>query len=428
MEPKKKLSWILAAGHVVECFDNMLYGFFAVALAPIFFPVSTLGVELLASYGTFAAGFLARPLGAILFGYIGDRMGRRQPLVWSMMLLGLPTLGIGLIPSYESLGVAAPILLVLCRLAQGVFYGGEFTGINLYISENFAKETLGRKTGILISSGVFGAVLASAMGAFVSMRSMPLWAWRLPFLLGGVAVFCVYLFRRQLPETKDFTHAKLANDLVISPWKEVMQRHKAALLIACLVAGLQTMPLYYGTIFGNRLFKEVGFTASESMLLNMAALAWSGMIIPFYGRLADRIGFYRHMLLGTLATAAFTFPAFYMITGPEVSTFHIYVFIALLITPGCIIVGCLMPYIASFFPTHCRYSGVALGNTVGAAILSGTAPLIASFLTDFTGTKIAPAFWLVFVSLIAALLIFLIEKGKLRVWTPQKGTRYEMAA
>lgn len=428
MEPSKKFSWILAAGHIVECFDNLLYGFFAVALAPVFFPVTTPGVELLASYGAFAAGYLARPVGAILFGNIGDRKGRRQPLLLSMMLVGLPTIGIGLTPSYESLGIAAPVLLILCRLAQGIFYGGEFTGINLCISENFTKEVLGRKTGMLISSGVLGAVLAAAMGAFVSMESMPAWAWRFPFLFGGVAAFCVYLFRRQLPETKDFTHAKLANDLVTFPWKEVLEHHKVALLIACLVSGLQTIPLYYGTIFGNRLFKELGFTASESMLLNMAALAWNGVIIPFYGRLADRIGFYRHMLLGTLSTAVLTFPAFYMITFPEVTPLHIYVFIALLVTPGCIIVGCLMPYIAGFFPTYCRYSGVALGATVGSAVLGGTAPLVASFLTDFTGTKMAPAFWLVFISLTVALLVFLIEKGKLKVWTPKKGATYGMAA
>jgi MHS family proline/betaine transporter-like MFS transporter len=313
MEKNKSLSWFITAGHVVECFDNTLYGFFAVVLAPIFFPSSTPGVALLASYGAFAAGFLARPLGAVLFGHIGDKKGRKQPLLLSMMLVGIPTIGIGITPSYESLGIAAPIFLVLCRLAQGVFYGSEFTGVNLYISENFSKGTVGRRTGLLISSGVWGAVLATALGALVSMKSMPSWGWRLPFLFGGASAFCVYLFRKNLLETADFTKAKLSNTLLTFPWKELFHNHKMALVAACLISGLQVIPLYFATIFGNSLFKELGFSTSESMLLNMVAMGWDGFIIIFYGRLADRIGFHRQMLLGTLATAALAFPAFYMI-------------------------------------------------------------------------------------------------------------------
>src|SRR5271168_643694 len=143
MKNNKKFSWVLTAGHVVECFDNTLYGFFAVVLAPIFFPSSTPGVALLASYGAFAAGFLARPIGAVLFGHIGDKKGRRQPLLWSMAFIGLPTLCMGIIPSYESLGILAPVLLICCRLMQGLCFGGEYTGLGLYIAESFPEGTLG---------------------------------------------------------------------------------------------------------------------------------------------------------------------------------------------------------------------------------------------------------------------------------------------
>ena len=189
MSQTKTLNWAVTAGHIVECFDTTLYGFFAVMLAPIFFPSSSHSVELLVSFGAFAAGFLARPIGAIIFGFIGDKCGRKKPLLWSIMLVGIPTIGIGLTPTYQTLGIMAPILLIVFRLLQGLLWGGEFTGVNLYNAETSIKAKLGTRSGILISAGVFGAVLATAVGAFVSMKTMPTWAWRIPFLIGGVFAF-----------------------------------------------------------------------------------------------------------------------------------------------------------------------------------------------------------------------------------------------
>ena len=165
---KRNLGWSLIGGHVLECFDNTLYGFFAVMLAPIFFPSESKSAALLASYGAFAAGFLARPLGAMVFGIIGDKFGRRTPLLWTMVFVGIPTAIIGFIPSYNTVGLLAPILLLSCRLFQGFFMGGEFAGVNLYISENFSKKVVGHQTGFLISSGVYGAALATVLGAIVT--------------------------------------------------------------------------------------------------------------------------------------------------------------------------------------------------------------------------------------------------------------------
>ena len=187
----------MVGGHIVECFDVTLYGFLAVQLAPLFFPSTEQHLQTMAAFGAFSAGFLARPLGALFFGYVGDKVGRKKPLLLSMVLVAIPTLIIGLLPAYDSIGIFAPIMLVLCRLAQGFFYGGELTGASLYVIENLDKETIGRYTGRIVSWGVMGAVIASGLAAIVNLEGMPTWGWRLLFLIGGVSAVVIFFVRRQ---------------------------------------------------------------------------------------------------------------------------------------------------------------------------------------------------------------------------------------
>jgi MHS family proline/betaine transporter-like MFS transporter len=360
----------------------------------------------MASYGAFTAGFLARPIGAILFGLYGDRVGRRKPLLYSMILVGIPTFIIGVIPTYESIGIMAPLVLIVCRLSQGLFIGGEYTGVNLQLSENNFHKNLGAQTGILISSGVFGAVFATMFGALVSIESMPSWAWRVPFLFGGISAICIFFYRLNLNETVAFLQEEQEHNLLKFPLAYLFKEHKIDLFIACIISGLTIIPLYYSTIFGNRLFQELGYTHAESMLLNMVAMISDAIIIIYYGKLADKIGFSRQMFMGSLLIAIFTFPAFYLILNPSISTFHIYAFIGVLVGVGAIINGCTMPYLASFFPTKCRYSGVALSFTTGQALLGSTSPLMASLLTDIFQSRLAPAFWLTFIALLAVAGIY----------------------
>ncbi len=283
-------------GHIVECFDNTLYGFFAVMLAPIYFPTGSEQVNLLSSYGAFAAGFLARPLGAIFFGLLGDKQGRRKPLLWSMAWVGFPTMAIGLLPGYDLIGISATVLLVICRLLQGFFMGGEFTGVNLFISENDAPKTLGRQTGVLIATGVIGAVLATTMGACFSMKVMPTWAWRVPIVIGGLSALGIYFLRKNLEETRAFKDIQHQNALVAQPWKILFAHYKRDLLLSILIAGLTIMPLYCATIFGNQIFKEIGFTTSQSLLLNTISLVIDAIAIVYFGRLSDKLGFQNHVI------------------------------------------------------------------------------------------------------------------------------------
>ena len=397
-------------GHIVECFDNTLYGFFAVMLAPIYFPTGSEQVNLLASYGAFAAGFLARPLGAIFFGLFGDKQGRRKPLIWSMACVGFPTMAIGLLPGYDLIGISATVSLVACRLLQGFFMGGEFTGVNLCISENDDSKILGRQTGILIATGVMGAVLATTMGACFSMKVMPSWAWRIPFIMGGLSALGMYFLRKNLEETHAFMDVQHQNKLVAQPWKILFARHKRDLLLSILVAGLTIMPLYCATIFGNQMFKEIGFTTSQSLLLNTICLILDAIVIVYFGRLADKLGFQKHMILGAILTAIVPIPAFMLMNQAGVSTFNVLTFISLLTVSGAFINGCAMAYIAKLFPTNCRYSAVAVCVTFGHALLGGTTPLMSTFLKNSFHSTLAPGFWVSFISLLTVTMIYTREK------------------
>ncbi len=402
--------WTLFSGHLVECFDNTLYGFFAVMLAPIYFPTGSEQVSLLGSYGAFAAGFLARPLGAIFFGLLGDKQGRRKPLLWSMAYVGFPTMAIGLLPGYQQIGISATVLLVACRLLQGFFMGGEFTGVNLCVSENDHIAALGKQTGILIATGVVGAILATILGACFSMKVMPAWAWRIPFVMGGLSALSIYFLRRNLEETRAFIDAQHHNELVAQPWKILLLRHKRDLLLSILIAGLTIMPLYCATIFGNQIFKEIGFSTSQSLLLNAMCLILDAIVIVYFGRLADKIGFHNHMLLGAGLTVISPVLAFMLISHEGISTFQVLIFISSLTISGAFINGCAMPYMARLFPTNCRYSAVAVCVTVGHALLGGTTPLVSTFLKGHFHSNLAPGFWVSFISLLVVGLIYLREK------------------
>ncbi len=404
-----KRSIAILGGHFVECFDNTLYGFFAVLLSSVFFPPISVDSQILASFGAFAVGFVARPLGALIFGLIGDTQGRQKSIIYSMALVSIPTIMIGLIPSYYSLGILSPILLIICRLLQGICIGGEFTGINIYNTENNNYDGLGKKTGILIGIGVMGAVSAAILGAVFSMDIMPCWAWRVPFISGGCLAIVISLLRRNIPETESFTNIANNKKILSNPWKEILTNHKMSSFLAVTISGLTVMPLYCTTILANHMFKELGYSTSQSLLLNTFSMIIDAMFIMVYGRMADYFGFHRQILFGVLLTSIMVFPAFYFISGTVVTIYDVFAFILILVSVGGIINGCAMPYMAGFFPINCRYSALAFSVTVGHALLGGTTPLVCSYLQIITGTRFAAAFWLFFVAITAATGIFLFK-------------------
>jgi MHS family proline/betaine transporter-like MFS transporter len=389
---KNRANYALIAGHVIECFDATIYGFYAVILAPYFFPPDQ--SQILQSFSAFAAGFILRPLGAIFFGFLGDRFGRRKPLLASMALVGVPTLIIGFLPTYDQIGLWATAILFTCRLAQGFFYGAEFSGVTVYTYENNAKTgRLGRRMGVLVASGGMGAVIATGMGAFLTMDGMPAQAWRIPFIFGGIAAFVIFIFRRYMQETPQFEEAKRSKKISSVPTFALLS-YPGEMLTALFISSLNYVPLYLVTVFGNHMFRDFGYSASESLFFNMSTLIFDSFMIVLYGRLADRTGFKRQIIWGCLWMTTMALPSFYLVTQWP-SIFTIYAFMLLISTGNTLVVACTMPYISTFFPTHCRYSAVAFSTTLGTALLGGTTPFIAKYLVEITGWRIAPGFLLI---------------------------------
>lgn len=411
---KTKIGISIIGGHIVECFDVTLYGFLAVQLGPIFFPNAGKYIQNMATFGAFAAGFLARPLGALFFGYIGDRIGRKKPLLLSMILVSIPTLIIGCLPSYESIGVLASVSLVICRLAQGFFYGGELTGANLYVMENLERKSLGKHTGSLISWGVLGAVLASGFAALVNLDGMPEWSWRVLFLMGGFSAILVYLFRRQFLETLNFSNIpSLNNKKKEFLWVTLLKHHKKVLFLGFLVFGLTVMPLYLTTVFGNSIFiNTLGYTKSQSMLLNMATMILCAGVILISGRLSDKFGFFELIVFGMVSTAIVAVPSFYLLTLESVTLTSVLLFVGILNVTGSIINGCVSAYIGDLFPVYCRYSGLAFCLTVGGAVLGGTTPTMAQFLQQKFHSLLAPGFLLMGLSLVTVITFVILHFQK----------------
>jgi MFS family permease len=408
-DTKKKMRYALVAGHVVECFDATIYGFYAVILKSFFFPtMGSRSGQILFSFVAFAAGFWIRPLGAVVFGALGDRLGRRKPLIAAMALVGVPTLIIGILPTYDTIGWAATIILVICRLAQGFFYGAEFAGVTVYAYERFLNTgVLGSRMGFLVASGTMGAVLATALGAFFSMEIMPPYAWRIPFIFGGLSAFIVFLLRRQIEETEEFQATAREKKVLSVPLMGVLKR-KMSLFISMIICSLATVPLYLVTVYGNYRFRELGYTASQSMLLNMSTLTFDAIVLGLVGFVIDRVGFKKPLILGCAWMFVFAIPAFSLLTY-STSIYSVYAFILLISLGNSMVAPCMTPYVSGLFPTNCRYSGVAFSGTLGMALISGNTPAIATYCVSLFNSQIAPAFWLMFIMGVALLSIYWYE-------------------
>ncbi len=403
-----KHPWSLYMGHMLECFDNTLYGFFAVILAPIFFPPSSGDLAVLESLGAFAVGFLSRPFGALFFGWLGDRYGRRAPLYWSLLFVGIPTIGIGLTPTYDRIGIFAPIFLVIFRFAQGFLWGGEFAGANIYIAENKNKESLGLKISTLTFMGSYGAVAASLLGAVFIGGYMPSWGWRVPFLMGGLSTLVVFLCRRGIIETADYMESQQPPQT--TPFKELIRSHKFPLLLTVLLTGMDMMPMYFACVYGNTFYGEMGLLPYQAMLLNGASFALIGVLILLAGRLADHIGPKNQLVIGLTLITFLSVPFFSCIDGTNVELSKIFLFAMGLPTLGVFLNSVYLLYAVPLFPVHCRYSGIAFGVTLGQALFAGTVPFIGKILAQIFNTRLAPGFWLCGVSLITLVAVLIANQ------------------
>jgi len=375
-------------GTAVEWYDFLIYGTAtALVFNKLFFPLSDPALSTIAAFGTYAVGFLARPLGAAIFGHFGDRVGRKAMLAMTIVIMGLGTFLIGLLPTYDQIGIAAPILLVLLRLLQGIGLGGEWGGAVLMVVENSAA----RNRGLLGSTVQVGWPIGNlaAVGIFAALSQVPesdflAWAWRIPFLFSIALVAVALYIRLQLEETPVFREIEARKEVAQVPLVEILTRHRRAFFTAI---GLKLSEVTYAIVAGTFAISYVtgNLAMPRSVIINAVFLAAvvALVMIPVFGWLSDRIGRKRMFYASCVFAMAFAFPMFWLLDTKDPLTITLTTVAA--ITFGQMIgfaVGA--PWYSELFAARLRYSGASLGFQIGAAI-AGLTPFAAATLMTWTG-------------------------------------------
>jgi MHS family proline/betaine transporter-like MFS transporter len=385
-------------GNALEWYDFALYGHFVIILSKLFFPTTDPYLATLATYATFAAGFIMRPAGALIFGYIGDKYGRRASLSASILMMAIPTACIGLLPTYESIGIWAPIMLVIIRLLQGASIGGEFSGCIAFLVEYSPTKKRGLVGSASMVSLCAGMLLGSIVATTVS-KSMPeavfeTWGWRIPFLIGMLIGLVGIYVRISLHESPVYLKAKAHNDLSKQPLREVLKVYSKELFVAIGLYLTVTVPFYTFTIFvKNFMTANLGYSYADSLTINLISITLAMFLMPFSAWLSDKHGRKTIMLYTTYAMIVLIYPIFWLLINGEYEQALISQLIFAVLVG--MYMGPIPAALVEMFPTRVRFTGVALSYNISAGIFGGSAPLIGTWLMQITGKQDVIALYII---------------------------------
>ena len=402
----KKIILSSMMGNVLEYYDFTLFVFLTPLISPLFFPAEDKVVSLIAGLGTYAVGFFMRPFGSLFFGYIGDTYGRKRALVLSIFMMAVPTCLIGLLPTYKQIGIAAPLLLICCRLCQGLCTGGEYNGAAIFTVENIQKTGAGLGGSFITSSSAIGSLSASVVASLVSLPWMPTWAWRCAFLVGVVIAGVGFYLRQHVNERIHFSESRQKRKAFMHLKQSLRQNVKAVLCtfgIAACSGMMYAAALRYSGIF---LTTFLHWPLSESLTVVMLGTILYILLVPVGGYMADRFGEKRVMLTGAAATLLGVYPIMLLLSKANtfskalMAEFFLVVLAAWFQSP----MNALM---AKLFPLSSRYSGLAFGYTTGMATFGGTMTMLATVLTHWLDNPLAPVAYLMagaFMGLVAVII------------------------
>ncbi len=360
LRQNKKSIFAALIGNILEYYDVMLYGFFAPLLAKIFFPDADPGTAMLASLGAFAAGFITRPIGAIIFGHIGDRFGRKKSLLIAILLVTIPTFAIGLLPPYAAIGFVAPVVLVICRLLQGLCVGGEWSGAAVFIMEHTDHKRRGFVSGLMCSTGYVGALIGTAVSAICTIAIFPEWAWRVPFILGAVWGVLGYFMRKQVDETPAFAKVKSEEKIQKIPLFMVVGQYRRNFLCVIGIGCLGVLPFYLTSVYmGVLLSTKLGLGSSSTMFINVYVMMMWVLLIPTAGYISDYIGVRKLMLYNAFGLAVCAYPLFSLLQN-DLCVQNILITQFILSVFGASFISTIPLMTTQMFPTQARYSGIAI--------------------------------------------------------------------
>ncbi|MFC8039160.1 MFS transporter [Paenarthrobacter sp. NPDC057355] len=402
----KDMRRILASsfiGSAIEYYDFVLYATAAsLVFNKVFFANLGPGFDLFASFVTLAVGYIARPVGGLIFGHFGDRLGRKQMLVLSMLIMGLGTTAIGLLPTTAQIGMAAPVALVILRLVQGVAVGGEWGGAALMAIEHAPKKHRGFAAAFANAGGPAGAILgtlALSLFAAISGKDFLVWGWRVPFLLSALLIVVGMVIRLKVAETPAFQRLEAAGEKRRVPLLDVLKNNPRAVVLGLLATTSFYVCQSMTTVWGVSVAVESG--ADKNGVLNIKAVAaLLTLVICFYSaRLSDRIGRRRVLIGASVLGAVLVYPILMLMSNGELWGFAAAIILGNGLVQG-FLYGPIAAYVAEQFPTRNRYTGASLAYQGASMIGAGFTPMIVAGLSLATGGGI----WLIAVFWIAAML------------------------
>ncbi|WP_225440253.1 MFS transporter [Amycolatopsis eburnea] len=407
----RRVTFAAAAGNTIETYDYAVYGFLTVILSKLFFPGAQPGVALLSAFAVFGVAFVVRPLGSLVFGAIADRFGRRTSLLGTLVLVAGATTVIGLLPTAASIGIWAPILLVLMRLLQGLAAGGEYSTAMVYAAEFTPQNRRGAMTSRVQLGSVVSLLLAAGivllLNATLTREAMTAWGWRIPFLLAlPLGLFGIYI-RTRLEESPEFRALAQAGELPAAPVKEAFARHWRLIVLVFGVAAFQQIGYYVAFTYAQSYIIQLGFTPGQATLATVVSIAVAIVLVFVGGPLSDRIGRWR-MLLGLSVVMIVTaYPLFAGLSSARSLPLLVLMTVALGVVPALYTSVAPATYI-EVLPAKVRGTVFAVGFAVAAALLGGPALYVSQFLVEVTGDHRAPAYFMMFgavLSLFAALAV-----------------------
>ncbi|HDU4821114.1 TPA: MFS transporter [Klebsiella variicola] len=403
MSTRDRIGAILrvTSGNFLEQFDFFLFGFYATYIAHTFFPASSEFASLMMTFAVFGAGFLMRPIGAIVLGAYIDKVGRRKGLIVTLSIMATGTFLIVLIPSYQTIGLWAPLLVLIGRLLQGFSAGAELGGVSVYLAEIATPGRKGFYTSWQSGSQQVAIMVAAAMGfalnAVLEQSAISDWGWRIPFVFGCLIVPFIFILRRKLEETQEFTARR--HHLAMRQVFATLLANWQVVIAGMMMVAMTTTAFYLITVYAPTFGKKVlMLSASDSLLVTLLVAISNFFWLPMGGALSDRFGRRPVLIAMTLLALATAWPALTLLANAPSFLMMLSVLLWLSFIYG-MYNGAMIPALTEIMPAEVRVAGFSLAYSLATAVFGGFTPVISTALIEYTGDKASPGYWMSFAAI-----------------------------
>lgn len=401
----------LLIGSILEWYDFTLYGFLILIIVKVFFPIHN-NFALIYAYGTFAVSYLARPIGAFFFSHIGDKYGRKLAFSVSIILMGISSFIIGLLPTYSQIDIFAPLLLLFMRILQGISCGGEFIGSIIYMGENSCPKKINFYTSLAWVGSLLGTFLSSFIIIctifFIGKSSFYLWGWRIPYIFGGIVTIYGLYIRYYLAESTEFNYIKINKSTSSLPLRQVFLLNKKSLFLILASTIVIAVTSYMFIIYLPTYLQNVtGLSLNTAIIFSNIYILCLILLIPIFGYFSDQQTSKKVLISASFGMVLFVMPAFWFISHSNI----LYMCIGgvLFLVPTAALLGAFPGWLMVKAPCYLRFTLLSIPYNLAMTLFGGTTPLIASYLLKTTGNHLSPAYFLVICALISLTAISIIQ-------------------